>query len=343
MTATLANKDTFPAYPVEVKVRVEKIRQEKTIHRMFVCDATGFATIAVFGELPQPIVEGKCYSFMVSLGKEFRGQRDLVMNGTSYPYSEIPALRVPDDPVTVTTAIIQPGYRYCVRARVRKDGVTVIPRDDRTLYLWTITLSDGKTQCPVKIWGDATDPLPDVRDGLYDIYCLSYVPSQNPQYPVGHFDAKNARWVCREANTVQSSIPPAPAPEPSAPCVPTPEPNPAPAPVPVSEPPKPANFPRRIVDAIGGTPHLPTDCVGIMLSLGEIRLIITELEKIYASAVEYEKIHGLGTFYKNAGSVDSLAVLRDGSVSMPDISAATVNFGIDVLELIRVMAPMRRV
>lgn len=342
MTATLANKDTFPAYPVEVKVRVEKFRQEKTIHRMFVCDATGFATIAIFGDLQQPIVEGKCYSFMVSLGKEFRGQRDLVMNGSSYPYSEIPPIRVPDDPVSVTSAVIQPGYRYCVRAHVRKDGVKKFARDDRTLYLWTITLSDGKTQCPVKIWGDSTDPLPHVRDGLYDIYCLSYVPSQNSQYPIGHFDAKNARWVCIEPKTVQSSIPLSPAPEPSSPCVPTPEPSPAPEPVPVYEPPKPANFPRRIVDAIGGAPHLPADCAGIFLSLGEIRLFITELEKIFASAVEYEKIHGAGSFYKNADAIDTLAVLRDGSVSTLDIAGASVNFGIDVFEAIRAVAPVRR-
>lgn len=348
MCASLANMDTFPAYPVEIKVRVEKFQKEKSFHRAFVCDSTGFANIVMFGDLQKPIEEGKCYSFMVSLGKEFHGKRDLTMNLNSFPYTEIPQIPLDRSPVSVTSAILKPGYRYCIRARVRKDGVKAIPRDDRTLYLWTINLSDGKTQCPVKIWGSSIDPLPDVRDGLYDVFCLSYVPSSNPQYPVGHFDARNARWVCVEPDTMQSPLPACPSPS-----EPTNEPMPVtearteqmPEPSVSSEPklePLP-NQPRRIIEAFGATPHLPADCAGIVHSLAEVRLMVSCLEKVFESAVEYEKMHGSGSFYRTPGAVDTLAVLRDGSVNIPVIDAASVNFGIDVLQSLLTTASLRRV
>lgn len=349
MTSFLAEKEQFPKYPVEVQVRLEKLHCAKTPWRAFVSDPSGVDTIVLFGTPHSPLVEGKSYSFMVTLGKEYYGKRDFITNLDNYPYEEVPDVQIPGTPLSVTEAVQNPGYLFCVKAAVKKKGLKTISKPEKTLYLWSFELSDGTTKCPANIWGDTTDPLPEVSDGTYYVYCPKYVPSKDPNYPIGSFDVRNARWVRLEGDFVQQSLPSSSSAQCecggdgdcSGECTCTPPPHSAPE-VPPSSQQILSNQPRRVIEAIGGSPHLPADAAGIARSLGEVRLMVSCLEKIFESAVEYEKMHGEGSFYKTSGSLDTLAVLRDGSVSIPVIDAGSVNFGIDVLGVVRATAPLRR-
>lgn len=352
MVSFLSEKEQFPKYPVEVHVRLEKLHCSKTPWRAFVSDPTGVDTIVMFGTPHAPLVEGKSYSFMVTLGKEYYGKRDFITNLDNYPYEEVPDVRIPDTPLSVTDAVKAPGYLFCVKASVKKKGLKTIVKPEKTLYLWSFELSDGTTTCPANIWGDTTDPLPDVSDGTYYVYCPKYVPSKDPKYPIGSFDVKNARWVRFEGDFVPQSLPASSSTqcECGGDCVCTP-PHSAPevqvhTPAPVSEPASSQQIlapqHRRILEAIGASPHLPANAAGIVHSLAEARLMISCLEKVFESAAEYEKMHGVGSFYKTAGSVDTLAVLRDGSVSIPVINAGSVNFALDVFRTLLETAPLRR-
>lgn len=357
MVSFLAQKEQFPKYPVEIQVRLEKLHCSKTPWRAFVSDSSGVDTIVLFGTPHSPLIEGKSYSFMVTLGKEYYGKRDFITSLDNYPYEEVPDVKIPDTPLSVTDAVQSPGYLFCVKAAVKKKGLKTISKPEKTLYLWSFDLSDGTTTCPANIWGDTTDPLPEVSDGTYYVYCPKYVPSKDPKYPIGSFDVKNARWVRLEGDFVPQSLPSSSSaqcacgdgdcsgectctPPPSAPEVPVC--TPAPAPAPASSQQILSNQPRRVIEAIGGSPHLPADAAGIMHSLGEARLMVSCLEKIFESAAEYEKMHGAGSFYKTSGSVDTLAVLRDGSVSIPVINASSVNFVLDVFRTLLETAPLRR-